>query len=376
MNKCKNLKKIDWYEILNQRYQFVDKEIENVTIKSKKFFDKQLKLNRVSLFFANSEIKPKKVIRNLTDSFFPFSDENQLISNRLNIKNYKNKKFASYNDYICMKDILQRLNNKRFSMLRLKKNSRNNLNNLYQRTFFNSNYKCNKTNSQDKKIKQKSLLNETDNNKMSFPIKKQSTMINIFNKTRNYSYNNLYYYPEIKAQNNINKNNSSNKNNNNISKSNLKPKSKSKIKSKSFIKNQKKLMKFVLNEGGKTLYRGNSITGDILRFRRDLNERMNSSKDILNNQKNINNRKAKIYEKDNDYIVINKTKVHQTDPESETKKKLMENIENIKNINDIEEKLLSDEKNIFDLMKRNLIKNYINKTKKHLMYNLIEEENL
>ena len=135
-------------------------------------------------------------------------------------------------------------------------------------------------------------------------------------------------------------------------------------------------MKFVLNEGGKTLYRGNSITGDILRFRRDLNERMNSSKDILNNQKNINNRKAKIYEKDNDYIVINKTKVHQTDPESETKKKLMENIENIKNINDIEEKLLSDEKNIFDLMKRNLIKNYINKTKKHLMYNLIEEENL
>lgn len=135
-------------------------------------------------------------------------------------------------------------------------------------------------------------------------------------------------------------------------------------------------MKFVLNEGGKTLYRGNSITGDILRFRRDLNERMNSSKDILNNQKNINNRKAKIYEKDNDYIVINKTKVHQTDPESETKKKLMENIENIKNINDIEEKLLSDEKNIFDLMKKNLIKNYINKTKKHLMYNLIEEENL
>ena len=375
MNKFKNLKNIDWYEILNQKYQFVDKEIESVTIKSKKFLDKQLKLNRVNLFFANSEIRPKKVIRNLTDSFFPFSDENQLISNRLNIKNYKNQKFASYHDYIYMKDILQRLKNKRFSMLSLKKKSRNNINNLYQKTFFNSNYKGNKTNNKDKEIKQKSLLNETDNNKISFPIKKKYTIIKTFNNTRNYSYNNLYYYPEIKDQKNISKNNSENKNNK-ISKSNLKPKYKSKIKSKSFVQIQKKMMKFILTEGGKTLYRGKSITGDILRFKRDFNERMNSSKDILNNQENINNRKAKIYEKDNDYILINKTKVHQTDPESETKKKFRENIAKIKNINDIEEKLLIGEKNIFDLTKKKLFKNYISKTKKHLMYNLIEKENL
>jgi hypothetical protein len=273
-----------------------------------------------------------------------------------------------------MKDILQRLKNKRFSMLSLKKKSRNNMNNLYQKTFFNSNYKGNKTNNKDKEIKQKSLLNETDNIKMSFPIQKKLTKNKTFNNSKNYSYNNLSYYPEIKEPKNIRENNKSNKQNNIISKSNIKSKSKSNIKSKSYSKIKKKLMKFIFTEGGKTLYRGKSIAGNILRFRKDFNERMNSSKDVLNNQENIY-KKIKAYEKENDYILINKTKVHQTDPESETTKKLKENILSIKNIKDIEEKLLNDEKNIFDLMKKNLMKNYINKTKKHLMYNLIEKEN-
>ena len=375
MNKSKKIKSIDWYKILNKKYQFLDKEIENVTVNSKKFLDKQLKLSRINLIFANSKIKPKKVIRNLTDSFFPFSDENNLISNRLNLKNYKNKKFSSFHDYEFMKDILKRLDNKRLSMLRLKKKSRNNMSSLYQKTFYNSNYKSNKTNNKIRNIKQISFINETNNNKMPLQIKKKCTMIKTFNKIRNFSFDNLLYYPEIKDQNNKNKNNISNKPNNNISKSNLKPKPKSNIRSKSDIKKRNKMMRFVLTEGGKTLYRGNSITGDILRFRKDFNERMNLSKDILNNQENIYKDKIKAYEKDNDYIVINKKKVHQTNPESEAQKKLKENISSIKNINDIEEKLLNEENKIFDLMKKNLIKNYINKTKNHLMYNLIEEEN-
>lgn len=368
MNKTKKLINKDWYEILYQKYQFVEKEIDNVTIKSKNFLEKQLKLNRISLILASSGIRPKRVI-NLTESFFPFSDENQLISNRLNLKNYKKRKFASYTDYIFMKDILKRLDNKRLSKLNLKKKTRNNMNNLFQKTFLNSNYKSNKTNNTIKEIKQKSL----GNNKMSFPIEKKYKIIKTFNNARSYSYNNLSYYPEIKEQKNISKNNKSNKQNNKISKSILKPKSN--IKSKSYIKDKTKMMKLILTEGRKTLYRGKSITGNLLRFRKDFNERMNSSKDILNKQEKIYNKNIKAYEKDNDYIVINKKKVHQTNTESEPKKKLRENILSIKNINDIEKKLLNDEKNIFDLMKKNLIKNYINKTKKHLMYNLIEKEN-
>ena len=367
MNKSKKLINNDWYKILYQKYQFVGKEIDNVTIKSKNFLEKQLKLNRISLILANSGIRPKKEI-NLTESFFPFSDEDQLISNRLNIKNYKKRQFASYTDYIFMKDILKRLDNKRLSKLNLKTKSRNNMNNLFQKTFFNSNKKINKTNNTIKEIQQKSL----GNNKMSFPIEKKYKIIKTFNNTRSYSYNNLSYYPEIKEKN-ISKNNKSNKQNNKISKPILKPKSN--IKSKSYIKDKTKMMKLILTEGRKTLYRGKSIAGNILRFRKDFNERMNSSKDVLNKQENIYNKNIKAYEKDNDYIVINTKKVHQTNSESEPKKELRENILSIKNINDIEKKLLNDEKNIFDLMKKNLIKNYINKAKKHLMYNLIEKEN-
>ena len=364
----------DWYDILNQKLQNVDKEIENVAIKSKHFIDKQLKLNQMDIIYSKPELRSKQEERSLTETNNPFPKDNKLISYRLNIGNYKDKKIAGITlDYYFMKDILQKLDNKRLSIQGFSKNSRNNMINAYEKTFFNSKYNRNKNKSKNKDTKLETLPNDRNNKRISIPKEKKYPIFKTFNTTRNYSSSNINYFPKIKNKKDLKKESISN---NYIFKYNLKSKSKPDIKTKNKIKDKQKMMKYVLIEEGKTLYRGKSINGNILRYKKTFNERMNLNTDDNNNKEKSNKDQIKDNEEANDYIVINKRKIYQTNPESEINKKFKENIKNIKNMKDIEEKLLIGNKSLFDLMKRNLIKTYKNKKKKSLMKKLLEEENL
>ena len=367
----KELKNSDWYDVLNQKLQNVDKEIENVAIKSKHFIDRQLKINQMDIIYSKPGLKPKQEEKNLTETNFPFPNENKLISYRLNIGNYKDKKIGAITiDYKFMKDILQRLDNKRLSIQEYSTKSRNNMNNIYEKTLFNSKYNRNKAKSKNKENKLGTLSIERNNKRISLPKEKINLIVN---NTRNYSSSSIYYFPKIKNKKDLKKESISN---NVILKYNFKSKSKPNIKNKGKIKDKQNMMKYVLIEEGKTLHRGKSITNNIFRYKKTFNERIDSNTDDNNNKEKSNKDKVKDNEEANDYIVINKRKIYQTNPESEINKKFRENIKNIKNMKDIEEKLLNGNKRLFDLMKRNLIKNYKNKKKKSLMNKLLEEENL
>ena len=373
MFNSKDLRNSDWYDVLNKKLQNVDKEIENVATKSKHFIDKQLKINQMDIIYSNPLTRTNQEERNLTEENFPFPHENKLISYRLNIKNYKDKRIAGITiDYKFMKDILERLDNKRLSIQGFNEKSRNSINNIYEKTFFNSRYNRNKIKSKNKETKLETLTNERNSKRISIPKEKNNSIVQTFNNTRNYSSSNIIYFPKIKNKKDLNNESISN---NNIFKYNFKSKSKPNIKTKRTIKDKQKMMKYVLIEEGKTLYRGKSINGNILRYKKVFNEKMNSNTDD-NNKEKSNKDKIKETEEANDYIVINKRKVYQTNPESEINKKFKENIKNIKNMKDIEEKLLNGNKRLFDLMKRNLMKTYKNKKKKSLINKLLEEENL
>lgn len=374
MYNSKQLKDSDWYDVLNQKLQNVDKEIENVAAKGRHFIDKHLKINQMDIIYSKPEFRPKQEERNLTETNLPFPNENKLISYRLNLKNYKDKKIAGITiDYKFMKDILERLDSKRLSIQAFSNKSRNNMNNIYEKTFFNSKYNRNKNRNKNKGTNQEVLSNERNNKRISLPIENKNPIVKTFNNTRNYSSSSIVYFPKIKNKKDLKKESISN---NNILKYNFKSKSKPNIKSKSSFKDKQKMMKYVLIEEGKTLYRGKSITDNILRYKKKFNEKMCSKTDDKKNKKKDNKDKIKDIEEANDYIVINKRKIYQTNPESEINKKFKENIKTIKNMKDIEEKLLNGNKSLFDLMKRNLMKTYKSKNKKSLMIKLFEEEDL
>ena len=374
MYNSKQLKDSDWYDVLNQKLQNVDKEIENVAAKGRHFIDKHLKINQMDIIYSKPEFRPKQEERNLTETNLPFPNENKLISYRLNLKNYKDKKIAGITiDYKFMKDILERLDNKRLSIQASSNKSRNNMNNIYEKTFFNYKYNRNKNGIKNKGIKHEVLSNERNGKRISLPIENKNPIVKTFNNTRNYSSSSIAYFPKIKNKKDLKKESILN---NNIYKYNFKSKSKPNIKSKSSFKDKQEMMKHVLIEEGKTLYRGKSITGNILRYKKTIHERMNSNNEDNDSKEKSNKEKIKDNEIANDYIVINKKKIYQINPESEINRKFKENIKNIKNMRDIEEKLLNGNKSLFDLMKRNLIKNYKNKKKKILMNKLLEEENL
>ena len=370
----KELKNSDWYDLLNQKLQNVDKEIENLANKSKHFIDRQLELNQMDIIYSRPGLRTKREERNLTETNFPFPNDNKLISYKLNIGNYKDKKIAGITlDYKFMKNILKRLDNKRLSIQEFSKKSRNNKNNIYEKTFFNSRYNRNKNISNNKKTKLETLSNERNTKRISIPKEKNYPIVKTFNNTKNYSSSNIIYFPKIKNKKELKKESISN---NVILKYNFKSKSKPNIKNKGKIKDKQNMMKYVLIEEGKTLYRGKSITDNILRYKKKFNEKMCSKTDDKKNKKKDNKDKIKDIEEANDYIVINKRKIYQTNPESEINKKFKENIKTIKNMKEIEEKLLNGNKSLFDLMKRNLMKTYKSKNKKSLMIKLFEEEDL
>ena len=76
--------------------------------------NEQIKLNKVNIMGSSldNKLKSKKEINNKTEIGFSLPEENKLILNRLNLKNYKTKNYALLNaDTAFLKNILERIEN-------------------------------------------------------------------------------------------------------------------------------------------------------------------------------------------------------------------------------------------------------------------------
>ena len=315
------LQKKDWYEILNENFKNVNKDFDNLNIKKKEIMNEQIKLNKVNIIGSSldNKLKPKKEINNKTEIGFSLPEENKLILNRLNLKNYKTKNYALLNaDTAFLKNILERIEN-------------TNTKKIFKTRFKSSIIEpINLTENKIKKPKFITIRNNTiypgiyTNEKKEKKIrnskKKNSLLSKTFNNYRNnksIAEINNTYFPKIKKIKNKNIN---------------------------IIEDKRKIIEMVLNEEDNSVHRTKSIKDNILKL----------NKDFIKNKRLVYGYK----DKNEDYIIINNKKIYQLNPEKEINKKFRKNFLNIKKIEDIEKRLLNDSNNIFNKTRKNLILKY------------------
>ena len=71
----------DWYEVLNENYKYINKDMNNLKIKREQIMNEQVKLNKINLLNSNldNKYKTKKDIKNQTDVEFTLPEESKLI---------------------------------------------------------------------------------------------------------------------------------------------------------------------------------------------------------------------------------------------------------------------------------------------------------
>ena len=320
MKKKKDLLKKDWYETLNENLKFLNKDFEDLNSKRKKIMNEQIKLNKIDLIRANLDNKYKSKNENRNPSSetgFLFPEEKKLISNRLNLKNYKTQNYISGNmETLFLKEILEKLDKISFKKeFKFHKKIANR--NISRENNNLNNTKSNKLSSQDKNKNSRfqyedKKLNSKDN------LHLLSKTFNGFIKYGKISENSIYF-PKIKNKRNKKINSNSRK---------------------------KELMKILLTEENKTINRGKFISNDILKL----------NKDFIKNKKQIYGYEDK---EDEEYIIINNKKIYQINLDKEINKKLLrKKFLNIKKIKDIEKKLLNDNKTLVESTKKNLLLKY------------------
>lgn len=336
----------DWYEVLNENYKYINKDMNNLKIKREQIMNEQVKLNKINLLNSNldNKYKTKKDIKNQTDVEFTLPEESKLILNRLNIKNYKTKNNLTGNaETLFLKDILERIdkiNTKKIFKYKYK-NTRTDSINLNE---FNNNstYKSNFLSSRNKKMDFGLLTNGQKDKKINWKNKNLllSKTFNNFSQTKKDIDINRINFPKIKKRN---RNKLLNKNN----------------------ENKKSIIKMVLTEEDNSILRAKSINENILKL----------NKDFKKNKRLI----CGYNDKDEDYIIINNKKIYPLNLEKEINTKFKKNFFNIKKIEDIEKKLLNNKNDIFDKTKKNLVLKYQLKNKnrnenfyKHIDKNLLD----
>ena len=334
MNKRKEiLQNQDWYEILNQNLKYVNKDFDHLDNKRKEIMKEHYKLNKVQLIGSNFEnkLKQKNEIKNATDIGIPYPDENKLIYNRLNIKNYKTKNYISINgDSAFLKDILEKMDKINTKKV-FKKKNKNIPNNININEFIFTN----KSKYTPNKFKDKNFTKDNHHN------------INIMFKTYN-------KYDTNNSTNSMNNTNTNMNSPNSTYFPNIKN-NKDKIICRSYkshksnTNTKRNIMRMVLVEEDDTVHRGKSITDNILK----LNKNFIKNKNII----------CGYNDKNEDYIIINNKKIYQINLEKEMNKNYRDNFLNIKKLKDIEDKIFNDNKNVFETTKKNLILKYQHKKK-------------
>jgi len=348
MNEPKKIPRKDWYEILNQNLKYINKDFDKIHFKSRRLMNILNFSNLKYVIGSNTEnkSKTKNSIRNSTEiGFYP--EENKLLLKKMNLKNYKSNNHINSNpETLFMKDILEKMdhsNKKRMSILMKSKHKNNTqLNYFHGRTISN---KPKDENNEFKEKKKTLRLDLSKDDKKIIYKNDDNMMFKTFNKTKDNTNdsNSGTYFPKIRFKDKKRKTKSYY--------------NKSNVEKKIMIRN-------ILDEEDKSVIKANSISKKIIR----LNEKFNKEKKLIYGYNN------KDYD-DDDYIVINKKKIYQINLENEINKKFRENILNIKRIKDIEDKLLNDKNNIFNVTKKDLVKLYTDKKKKrYYTYNNQNDE--
>ena len=330
MSKKRELLKKDWYEILNENLKYANKDLNILNDRKQQIMNEQIKLNEVNLLNSNSEDKPK--IKNPTEHRFYFPEENKLISNKLNLRNYKTKNYISNNSETqFLKAILEKmyiLTDKKIRKPKYKSN-KTDINNLTNFNDNNTSYNKSKYyTSRNNKKEIKYLINDKKDNK------------NIYAKNNNHLLSKTY----------------NNFNNNNISTTYF-PKLKNK---KNNLSNKKEIMKMILDEEDNTINKGKSISNNILQL----------NKDFVKQKRLI----CGYDDRKEDYIIMNNRKIYQINLEKIINTKFKRNFLNIKKIKDIENGLLNDSNHIFDNTRKNIILKYQQKIKNR--QKLLEKNNI
>lgn len=352
MSAQKKLKKKDWYEILNYNLKFTNKDLDELKYKSRTIMKEQIKLDLMGSGSVG-KIKDKNETRNLTEIKFGLDRENKLVSTRFNIKNYKSKNYMTGNsDSLFMKNIIEKIdqiNRKKVPNNNIQSKSKSNIqtNNLNTQSFnFNelslyNRSKCRTNMTHRSEIKKKFLNTSKDIKKITFKKLSENSMFKTYNNLRNDNKNNnknsknrIIFFPKIKRKETIQMINDYN----------------------SKKEKKKNMINTILTEEDKSMNKGKSLSYSIFKLNKDFNKL----------KKTINGYSGKkiIYDDDDDdFIIINNKKIYQINLEKEINKKFRENYLNIRRPRDIEEKLLNGNKNLFDLMRLNLLKKYRYKKK-------------
>ena len=320
MNRKRESIKKDWYEVLNENYKFINKDLDDLKTKRKLIMNEQIKLNKVNLLNSNldNKFKSKKDIKNQIEVNFSLPEENKLIQNRLNIKNYKIKNNITGNaEILFLKDILERIDKMNDTKKAFKYKHINRLN-LNDNNITNNN---NFFTSRNKKSDFGLLLNlngKKEDKKMSFRNNNilLSKTFNHFSKERKGTSVNNSSFPKIKNRNR------------NLDRAD---------------DNKKRFLKMVLTEGDNSINKGKTIRESIFNF----------NKEFRNKKRMICGYK----DKEEDYIIFNNQKIYQINLEKDMNAKFKRNFLNIQTIEDIEQKLLSESNNIFDKTRKNLVLN-------------------
>lgn len=329
MSKKRDLMKKDWYEILNENLKYINKDMNNLQFKKEQIMNEQLKLNKVNLLRPSLDYKYKNKsnneLKNKTDISLSLQKENKLIVNRLNLKNYKTKNYIrGNNEYLFLRDILERID--KISSIRIYKSKyKKNKTELStnQNTFRGKSNNLTSRNKKGSKI----FINDKKVEKIFIPRNKNfplSKTFNNYSSEKNISKVNTTFFPKIKNKKNKNLN---------------------------VNEENRKIVEILQTEEDNLTNRAKTMSQNILKF----------NKDFIKNKRII----FGYNDKKEDYIVINNKKIYPLNIEKEINKNFRNNFSNIKKIEDIEQKLLNDDENIFDQVRKNLVLKYKNKTNKY-----------
>ena len=203
MSKKRELLKKDWYEVLNENLKYANKGLDILNDRKQQIMNEQIKLNGVNLLNSNSEDKPK--IKNPTEHRFYFPEENKLISNKLNLRNYKTKNYISNNSETqFLKAILEKmyiLTDRKIRKPKYKTNKAD-INNLTNFNDNNTSYNKSKYyTSRNNKKEIKFLINDKKDNKNIYAKNNNHLLSKTYN---NFNNNNISttYFPKLKNKKN------------------------------------------------------------------------------------------------------------------------------------------------------------------------------
>ena len=326
MNRKRESIKKDWYEVLNENYKFINKDLDDLKTKRKLIMNEQIKLNKVNLLNSNldNKYKTKKDIKNPIEVDFSLPEENKLIQNRLNIKNYKTKNnIIGTAETLFLKDIIERIDKMNDTKKAFKNKHINRFNLNDNNITKNKNFLTSRNKQSDFGL----LLNlngKKEDKKMSYGNNNilLSKTFNHFSKERKGTSVNNSSFPKIKNRNR------------NLDRAD---------------DNKKRFLKMVLTEGDNSINKGKTIRESIFNF----NKEFGNKKRMICGYK----------DKEEDYIIFNNQKIYQINLEKDMNAKFKRNFLNIQTIEDIEQKLLSESNNIFDKTRKNLVLKYQLKNK-------------